>query len=66
MEEKRFDVFCICRGAEQLVAENMLIGDACILVRALLDEYPEDPDLAMQIRHRNGEETARPAGKAGG
>lgn len=66
MEEKRYDVFSISCGAEELVAENMLIEDACILVKALLEEYHEQPDLVLQIRHRKNGAAPGRAGKAGG
>lgn len=57
MEEKRYDVYFISCGNEQLVAENMLVGDACILVKALFEAYFAEPDIAMQIRHRRKKET---------
>lgn len=52
MEEKRYDIYCISCGNDQMIAENMLIEDACVLVRAMFAEYHEQPDLVLQIRHR--------------
>ena len=52
MEEQRYDVYLISCGNEQLIAENMLIADACILVKALFAAYFKEPGLAFQIRHR--------------
>ena len=55
MKEKRFDVYCVSCGSEQLVAENMTVEDACVLVKAMFAGYYAQQDLVMQIRHRKEE-----------
>ena len=56
MEESRYDVHLIGGGQEQLIAENMLIEDAVILVKALFEAYFAMPGIALQIRRRVKEE----------
>ena len=56
MEKNRYDVYCISCGKEELIAENMLVEDACILVKALFEHYFAEPGIAMQIRHREKKE----------
>jgi len=56
VEKNRYDVYCISCGKEELIAENMLVEDACILVKALFEHYFAEPGIAMQIRHREKKE----------
>jgi hypothetical protein len=55
MIEERVDVYELTDGSEKLIAENMSVEDACLLVSTMFQKYFAQPDMRMQIRRRREE-----------
>lgn len=52
MEEQRYNVLCILRGQTDIVAENMSLDDACLLVTAFFTKFYKETDMKLQIQPR--------------
>jgi len=55
MIEERVNVYELIDEGEVLIAENMSVEDACLLVSAMFRKYFAQPDMRMQIRRRREE-----------